>query len=375
MRLSTIYFDDQATTPVDPRVREAMAPCFCEAFGNPASRTHAYGWQAEMAVNKARAQVANLINAKPEHIIFTSGATESNNLALMGTLEGVGKPAHVIVSAVEHKAILEVAEAAALRGFTCTVLPVNEYGQVTLDQIEKAIRPETKLISIMWANNEIGSINPIAQIGALAKKHNIFFHTDAAQAASRVPIDVESMNIDLLSMSGHKMYGPKGVGALFVRRHIVPLKPIMFGGAQEWGLRPGTLNVPGIVGLGSACEIAKSEGLSESTRLRQWRDTLVNLILKEVPGSRLNGHPTERLCSNVSFSFKGLKSDLFTLGLGGLACSSGSACTSATGSSSHVLKAIGLSEDLARATLRLGFGRFTTASEISSLTQKILALR
>lgn len=373
MRISAIYLDNQATTPVDPRVREVMAPFFCEAYGNPSSRSHAFGWQADLQVSKARKHVADLINATPEQIVFTSGATESNNLAILGVLEGVGRPAHVIVSAVEHKAVLEVAEEAARRGVAITVLPVNEFGQVEIEELIAALRPDTRLISVMWANNEIGSINPIAQIGAIARERGIWFHTDAAQATSRVPIDVRKMNIDLLSLSGHKMYGPKGVGALFVRRECVPIKPIQFGGSQEWGLRPGTLNVPGIVGLGAACAIAKGEGAAESARLKNWRDEIIHLINKEMPCARLNGHPTQRLASNVSFSFKGLRKDLFALGLEGLACSSGSACTSGTGNSSHVLKAIGVSDEMSQVTLRLGMGRFTTPEEIATLKQKLIA--
>ncbi len=370
MRLSSIYFDDQATTPVDPRVRDAMLPHFCEAFGNPASRNHAFGWQAELAVEKARGRVAALLNAKPEQIVFTSGATESNNLALMGVLKAVGRPAHVVVSAVEHKAVLEVVQAAAAEGFSYTLLPVDRTGRVTLENLEQAVRSETKLISVMWANNEIGTINPIREIGAFARRKGIWFHTDAAQAASRVPLDVEAMNVDLLSISGHKMYGPKGVGALFVRKGIVPIKPITFGGGQEGGLRSGTLNVPGIVGLGVACELCRVEGPGVGARLGAWRDRLMKLGLSEVPRSRVNGHPTERLCSNLSFSFAtGLSG-----GLGSMACSAGSACASQSNSVSHVLKAIGVDDDLARSTLRIGLGRFTTAQEVDALSKKILGI-
>lgn len=373
MKISAIYLDNHATTPIDPRVRTAMIPYLDEAFGNPSSRTHAFGWQAEMAVDRARAQVAALIGARPEQIVFTSGATESNNLAILGTLGAVVGPAHMITSAVEHKAVLEVAEEAEMRGVAVTVLPVNKYGQVTLESVTAAIRPETKLISIMAANNEIGSLNPIAEIGQLARSKKIRFHTDAAQAAGRMPLAVDPMGIDLMSLSGHKIYGPKGVGALFVRREEIPMKPLFFGGAQEWGLRPGTLNVPGIVGLGAACEIARLEGEAECLKLKVLRDRLVKSILAEVKDCHLNGHPDVRLAGNVSLSFSELKSDLFSLGFSGLACSSGSACTSGSGHPSHVLKALGLSLEASRATLRLGLGRFTTAADIDSALTTILA--
>ncbi len=372
MKISAIYLDNHATTQVDPRVRTAMLPFMEDAFGNPASRTHAFGWQAEMAVDTARAQVAALIGATADQIIFTSGATESNNLAIFGVLNALGNPAHMITSAIEHKAVLEVAEEAEKHGVKVTVLPVNKYGQVTVESVAAAIEPNTKLISIMAANNEIGTLNPIGEIGPLARSKNIWFHTDGAQAAGRMPINVESMAIDLLSLSGHKIYGPKGVGALFLRRGKVPIKPLFFGGSQEWGIRPGTLNVPGIVGLGVACEIARLEGEAECLKIKVLRDRLVSTLLKEVAGCQLNGHPDQRLAGNISLSFTGLKSDLFSLGLGGLACSSGSACTSASGHPSHVLKALGLSPEAARGTLRLGLGRFTTATEVDAALTKIL---
>lgn len=374
MKISAVYMDNHATTPVDPRVRSAMIPFLEDEFGNPSSRTHAYGWQAEMAVDKARAQVAALIRARPEQIIFTSGATESNNMAVLGTQLGISGAFHVITAATEHKAVLEVTEEAQRRGGTATVLPVDEYGQVQVDAVERAIRPDTKLISIMAANNEIGTINPIKEIGRLARSKGIIFHTDAAQAAGRMPLNVDMMNIDLLSLSGHKMYGPKGVGALFIRRDKIPMKPLLFGGAQEWGLRPGTLNVPGIVGLGAACEIALREGELETEKIKTLRDRLIRSVLAEIKDCRLNGHPVERLCGNISLSFTGLKGDLFALGVGGMACSSGSACTSASGHPSHVLKALGLSPEIAKCTMRLGLGRFTTGDEVDAAIQKILEM-
>jgi cysteine desulfurase len=374
MKISSIYMDYHATTPVDPRVREAMAPFFDEAFGNPSSSTHAFGWQAEMAVEKARGQVAATLGAEPGHIVFTSGATESNNLGILGTLEACPGPRHLIVCAVEHKAVLEVADEAQRRGTEVTVLPVNRYGQVTVESIAAALRPHTKLVSIMTANNEIGTVNPIGEIGRVTRAKGIWLHTDAAQAIGRIPISVNEMGIDLLSLSGHKIYGPKGVGAMFVRRDKVTIKPLLFGGNQEWGLRPGTLNVPGIVGLGEACAIAAQEMNQEASRLTQWRNHLVQKVLAEVKGAQLNGHPEDRLPGNISLSFAGLKSDLFTLGLGGLACSSGAACGSTSGHPSHVLKAIGVSSDLARATLRLGLGRFTTATDVDKTLDLILEM-
>lgn len=374
MKLSTIYMDNNATTPIDPRVRDAMLPFLAEAFGNASSATHAFGWQAEMGVSKARSLVAKLLGAKVDDVIFTSGATESNNLAILGVLDLCPRPSHLITSAVEHKAVLEVADEAKKRGHEVTVLPVDEFGMIRLEDLRNAIRPNTKLISVMWANNEIGSLNPITKIGALAKDKGILFHTDAAQAAGRVTIDVDKQNIDLLSLSGHKIYGPKGVGALYVRRDKVELKPQTFGGSQEWGLRPGTLNVPGIVGLGAACEIFAQEGEAECARLSQLREQIWRAVSAESPDVKLNGHPTERLSGNLSLSLANLKSDLFALGLNGIACSSGSACTSNSGHSSHVLKAIGLDENLARATLRLGLGRFTSSQDVDTVIQRLLGL-
>lgn len=350
-------------------------PFLGEAFGNPSSRTHPYGWQAEMAVNRAREQVAHLLNASKEHIVFTSGATEANNLAILGILESAPAPAHLIVSAAEHKAVLEVADEAKRRGFSVTYVPVNEYGQVRVEELKKAIRPDTRLISVMWANNEIGSINPIAEIAQVAKEKNIFFHSDAVQAVGRIPVDVKAVPVTALSFSAHKLYGPKGVGALFIRRDLVTPRPQTYGGTQEWGLRPGTLNVPGIVALGKACAIAEEEFPAESARLSRWRNQIWEAVCNKLPSVRLNGHPTERLPGNLSLSFSGLKSDLFSLGLTKIACSSGSACTSGQAHSSHVLQSIGLKEDQARATVRLGLGRYTTESDIQVAIEQLLAVK
>lgn len=375
MSIQVPYFDYQATTPVDPRVRDAMMPYLNEAFGNPSSRTHAYGWQAEMAVNRAREQVAHLLNASKEHIVFTSGATEANNLAILGIMESAPTPGHLIVSSAEHKAVLEVADEVKRRGFSVSFLPVNEYGQVRIPDLLATIRPDTRLISVMWANNEIGSLNPIAEIARIAQEKRIFFHTDAVQAVGRIPINLKEMPITALSFSGHKLYAPKGVGALFIRRDLVTPRPQTYGGSQEWGLRPGTLNVPGIVALGKACAIAEEELPTESKRLTILRQKIWDTLRAEFPGVILNGHPTERLPGNLSLSFPNLKSDLFSLGLTQIACSSGSACTSGQGRSSHVLSSIGMKDDQARATVRLGLGRYTTDADVHTAIEHLLAIK
>ncbi|MBX7232523.1 MAG: cysteine desulfurase [Bdellovibrionales bacterium] len=371
-----LYLDNHATTPIDPVVYESMVPYMKEYFGNPSSQSHAYGWRAELAVQTARAEVADLIGAKPEQIIFTSGATESNNLAILGSLNFKKSPApHFITTNVEHKAILEVAAEASRQGALTTILSVDEFGQVPLNKILESINETTQLISVIYANNEIGTLNHINKIGRLAEQKNVLFHTDAAQAVGRVPIHVNEQKIDLLSLSGHKIYGPKGVGALFVRHEKIKLRPLMFGGSQELGIRPGTLNVPGIVGLGKACIQAKKLMEEESSRLTRWRDQIIRCILNEIPGSKLNGHPTERLCSNINISFTKLKGSLMGKGLFNLAFSSGSACSSAKSTPSHVLSAIGLSEHEAQATLRLGLGRFTTQEEVDLTLKKILVIK
>lgn len=367
--------DNHATTPLDPRVLEGMVAFLKDSFGNPASQTHRYGWQAEAAVEKARQQVAHFLGARDvKNIIFTSGATEANNLAILGTVKNLTKPAHIIVSATEHKAVLEVAQVAAEQGHELTVLEVDNYGCVNPKALEHAFRPNTKLVSIMWANNEIGSINPIEELAALCSARGIYFHTDGVQAAGKIAIDVANAKIDMLSISAHKMYGPKGVGALYVNRAKVPLAPLMHGGSQEFGLRPGTLNVPGIVGLGLACQFAALEMSVEVARLTRWRDQIINAILDDNDEALLNGHPKQRLCNNISISMPTLTADLFSLGLNNVACSSGSACTSGAAEISHVLKAIGRNEQTGRHTLRLGLGRFTTEQEVTSTITTLLGL-
>ncbi len=360
--------DYHATTPVDPGVLEAMQPYFLQEFGNAASRTHAFGWEAEKRVEAARAEVAHFIGTDPKEIVFTSGATESNNMALKGVFEMYReKGRHFIAQVTEHKSVLDTFKYLETQGAKVTYLPVDKTGQIDLDSLERAITEETVLISIMFANNEIGTIQPIAKIGALAKAKGIFFHCDAVQAASRIPIDVEKLGIDLLSLSAHKMYGPKGVGMLYVRRKNphVRLAPLIHGGGHERGARSGTLNVPGIIGFGKACEIAEKELPQEVQRLAALRDRLKQGIEKGLEGIHLNGHPTEKICNNLSVSFAGVEGESLLLAFSrDLAVSSGSACTSASVEPSYVLKALGVREDLIHATIRFGLGRFNTEEEV-----------
>lgn len=373
-----IYLDYNATTPVDPGVLEVMLPFLRENFGNPSSNEHAYGWQAAMAVGQARQACASLIGADADSVVFTSGATEANNLALLGVIRraladasaGTHSRPHLITTAVEHKAVLDVAKQLEIEGAEVTYLSVNSYGQVSPEQIQKALLPNTKLVSVMFGQNEIGSINPIADIGAILPDE-VLFHVDAAQAVGRCPVDVNAMNIDLLSVSGHKLYAPKGVGFLYLRQGV-ELQPLQFGGGQENGIRPGTLNVASIVGLGQACEICAREMTAETARLAGLRDQFISQVLETMPTAILNGHPTQRLTSNISFSFDGLSADVFALGLHGLAVSAGSACS--RGAPSHVLAAIGLPTKLARATVRFGIGRFTTEKDLAVAYDRLLKL-
>lgn len=375
-----IYLDHNATTPLDPRVLDAMMPYFQEEFGNPSSQTHSYGWVASAAVEKSRKQTAQILNAEPSELYWTSGATESNNLAILGLVkQWLPKETHLITSQIEHKSVLEVFSMAEKMGTEVTYLPVNSYGQVEIQKLRSAIKSSTRLISVMAANNEVGTLNPLAEIGQLAKEFDLLFHTDAAQAVGKIPIDVRSMGIHLLSLSGHKIYGPKGVGALFVSQtdslgQALPLQPLMVGGSQEKGLRPGTLNVPAIVGLGCALEIASVEMESQVSKLCLERDRLIQQILHQIPGAKLNGHPTERLCNNVHLSFQNICSSDFALGLSGLAYSSGSACNSLSPNPSHVLKAMGVPAEIAKNSLRLGLGRFTRPEHIDLAIEKILKM-
>jgi len=362
-----IYLDNHSTTPVDPQVLECMLPYFTTEFGNASSKSHCFGWKAEFAVEKAREQVASILGAESSEIIFTSGATESNNFALLGIAEKYQKRGnHIITSQIEHKCILDTCKFLEKKGFSVTYLPVDEYGQVSVDTLRNTIRPNTILISIMFANNEVGTINPIAKIGALAKEKNIFFHSDAAQAVGKVKIDVNAMNIDLLSLSAHKMYGPKGSGALFLRRKNphVEIDPLLHGGGQERGLRSGTLNVPGIVGLGKACVCAMENMPKEEERIVRYREMLYQGLKKEIPDLKLNGHPNERLPQSLNVSFPYIESDSLVASLKNIAVSSTSACMSAAAIPSYVLKAMGLNQDLMNASVRFGLGRFTTEEEI-----------
>ena len=361
-----IYLDNNATTPMDPRVLETMIPYFTEHFGNAASRNHAYGWKAEEAVDYAREQVAKLINASDKEIIFTSGATESNNLALKGVAEMYkAKGNHIITVNIEHKAIIDTCRHLEQQGVEVTYLVPSADGIVTVEQVEAAIKPNTILISVMYANNEIGCINPIAQIGELAHRHNILMHTDATQAVGKIKVDVLADNIDLMSFSGHKMYGPKGVGVLYVRRKNPRVKVTsqMDGGGHERGMRSGTLNVTGIVGLGKACELAMNEMEAEAARLSALRDKLESSLLT-LEESYVNGSTEHRLPHITNISFKYVEGEGLMMGVKDIAVSSGSACTSASLEPSYVLKNLGLDDELAHSSLRFGLGRFTTEEEI-----------
>lgn len=371
-----IYLDYHATTPVDPRVMHTMLPFFSESFGNPASSTHSFGWKAEASVNEARKQVAALIGAKDKEIIFTSGATESNNLAIFGVLNTFnGTPSHFITSEIEHSCVLAIAKELENRGVEVSYLPVNKYGQVEPDTLLKAIKPTTRLVSIMLANNEIGTINNVSALSKIVRLKGIPLHVDGAQAVGKIPVNVYEMGIDILSISAHKFYGPKGIGALFIRGQEpkIRLTNIIHGGGQERGIRPGSLNVPGIVGLGKACEIFKNDMNEEIVRTRRLRDILETELKKGLENITVNGHPTERLPMNLNISFSGCMPDLLIESLTGVAASSGSACSSASMHSSHVLKAIGVSDELARSTLRFGVGRYTSEEDILKASEMICA--
>ena len=370
-----IYMDHHATTPVDPRIVETMLPYFNEKFGNAASRNHAFGWTAEEAVENARGQIARLINASPKEIIFTSGATESNNLAIKGVAEMYReKGNHIITQVIEHKAVLDTCKRLEKYGYEVTYLPVEKDGRINLDDLRRAITPKTILISIMYANNEIGVLQPMEEIGKIAKEKSVFFHVDGVQAVGKVPVDVQRDNIDLLSLSGHKIYGPKGVGALYVRRRNprVQLSAIIDGGGHERGMRSGTLNVPGIVGLGRACEICQNEMPAESERLRRLRERLKDGIFSKLDEVYINGSMTHRLPHNLNISFAFVEGESLLMGINDVAVSSGSACTSATLEPSYVLKALGVGEDLAHTSIRFGLGRFNTEEEVDYVTERVV---
>ena len=369
-----IYLDYNSTTPVDSRVLEKMLPFFSENFGNSASRSHLFGWTAQEAVENAREQVANLINAESREIVFTSGATESNNLAIKGLFEiNYPNKKHIITIQTEHKAVLDVCKHLEKLGIEVTYLQPDYTGLITIEQIENALRPDTFLISVMYANNEIGTIQPIKKIGELAKKHSVLFHTDATQAVGKIEIDVQEDNIDLLSLSGHKLYAPKGIGALFIRKNSRASKLIaqMDGGKHERGFRSGTLNVTGIVGLGEACELAKKELTTDNQRLIMLRNKLESKILQNISDVKVNGNSTNRLPNLTNISFGGVDGETLLMSFRDIAVSSGSACTSASVEPSYVLKAIGLSDDLAYASIRFSLGKYTTEAEIDFTIQYV----
>jgi cysteine desulfurase len=370
-----IYMDNHATTPVDPRVVDSMLPYFTERFGNAASRNHSFGWAGEEAVENARGQVASLIGATPKEIIFTSGATESDNLMIKGVAEMYReKGNHIITQAIEHKAVLDTCKRLEKYGYEVTYLPVQRDGRVNPEDVRKAITPKTILITIMYANNEIGIVNPMAEIGKIAKEHGVIFAVDGVQAVGKIPVDVQKDNIDLLAISGHKIYGPKGVGALYVRRRNprVQLSAIIDGGGHERGMRSGTLNVTGIIGLGKACELAQQEMPEESKRMRALRDRLRAGLEAKLDEVYINGSMEYRLPNNLNMSFAYVEGESLLMGINDVAVSSGSACTSATLEPSYVLKALGVGEDLAHTSIRFGLGRFNTEEEVDYVTDKMV---
>lgn len=370
-----IYMDDHATTPTDPRVVEAMLPYFTEIFGNAASRNHSFGWQAEQAVEKAREQVAKLIGATAKEIIFTSGATESDNLAIKGIAEMYRERGnHIITQVTEHKAVLDTCKRLEKSGYRVTYLPVKADGLIDLKELEEAMTSQTILVSIMASNNEIGVLQPVAEIGKLCHERGILFHTDAVQSVGKVPVDVNAMQIDALSLSGHKIYGPKGIGALYVRRRNprVQISEQIHGGGHERGMRSGTLNVPGIVGLGKACEICMNEMAGESKRLTELRDHLKQKFESSLDYVHVNGSMEHRLPGNLNMSFVYVEGESLLMGINDVAVSSGSACTSATLEPSYVLKALGLGDDVAHSSIRFGMGRFTTLAEVDYVADKVI---
>jgi cysteine desulfurase len=369
-----VYLDYQATTPCDPRVLEKMLPYFCEKFGNPHSRNHGYGWSAEEACEEARHQVATLIGADPREVVFTSGATESNNLALKGVMKFYGdQRQHVVTCLTEHKCVLDTCRYLEQEGFQVTYVPVQKNGLIDLEALKAAIKDTTALVSIMAVNNEIGVIQPLREIGQICREKGVFFHTDAAQAVGKIPIDVNDMNIDLMSISGHKIYGPKGVGALYVRRKPrVRIIAQINGGGQERGMRSGTLSPALCVGLGAACAIAREEMGQENQKYSVLWHKMYQRLSTQLPDVYLNGDPVQRFYGNLNVSFAYVEGEGLLGALKDLALSSGSACTSASLEPSYVLRALGVSEELAHTSLRIGFGRFTTEAEVDYATERII---
>jgi cysteine desulfurase len=369
-----IYLDYQATTPCDPRVVQAMLPYFTEKFGNPHSRNHSFGWDAEEGVEKARRQVASIIGADEKEVIFTSGATESNNLALKGVAHfHKDKKNHIITTVTEHKCVLDSCRHLEMEGFQVTYLPVRQNGLIDLEQLKAAITDKTVVVSVMAVNNEIGVIQPLAEIGKICRARGVYFHTDAAQAVGKIPLDVNAMNIDMMSISGHKIYGPKGIGALYVRRKPrVRLEASIHGGGQERGMRSGTLPTPLCVGLGEACAIAEREMGAEAERLKYLSDRMYKKITEQLPEVFLNGDREQRIPGNLNISFAYVEGEGLMMGIKDLAVSSGSACTSASLEPSYVLRALGVEEELAHTSLRLGLGRFTTEQDVDYAVEHIV---
>ena len=372
-----IYMDYHATTPVDPRVVEAMLPYFTETFGNAASVDHLFGHSAQEAVERSRSSIARFINASdPEEIVFTSGATESDNIALVGIAEAYGhRGNHIITSAVEHSAVLDTLEYLTRRGFETTLLSVDEYGMVDPSDVEKAITNNTVLVSIMMANNEIGTVQPVKEIGRITRQRGVFFHTDAAQAVGHIPVDVEALNVDLMSFTAHKACGPKGIGALYARKRSPRVKPapVIHGGGHERGIRSGTLNVPGIVGFARALEIADQEMEAEGSRLREWTHWMFEKLIGGIIGVERNGHPTECLPHNLNVYIPGVESRALMLELRDtVALSTGSACTTARVEPSHVILALGLGEERAYRSVRFGLGRFTTSEQVAFVQSAVM---
>ncbi|NDB82657.1 MAG: IscS subfamily cysteine desulfurase [Alphaproteobacteria bacterium] len=369
-----IYLDYQSTTPTDPRVLEAMMPYFTEKYGNPHSRSHIYGWESEMAVEQARKNVADLIKANPKEIVFTSGATESNNIAIKGVARFYKQSKnHIIVAKTEHKCVLDAARHLEIEGFRVTYLDVDNRGIIDLEHLNNSITEQTSIVSIMALNNEIGVIQPLEQIGKICRQKGAFFHSDIAQAFGKIPIDVESMNIDLASISAHKIYGPKGVGALYVRKKPrVKIEPLVNGGGQERGIRSGTVPTPLVVGLGVAAKIAEETMEAENARISTLSDYFLNKIRSEIADIYVNGEGAPRYKGNLNISFAYVEGESMILAIKGLAVSSGSACTSASLEPSYVLKALGVSDDLAHTSIRFGFGRFTTKEEVEYAASLII---
>lgn len=375
MTAMPIYMDNNSTTRTDPRVVEAMLPYFTEHYGNAASRNHPFGWEAESAVDDAREHIAAIIGASAKEVIFTSGATESNNLAIKGVAGMYKKKGnHIVTQATEHKAVLDTCKRLERDGYQVTYLPVDKFGQVHPEQVAEALTDKTILVSIMAANNEIGSLQPVREIGKLCKSKGVLFHTDAVQAVGKIPLDVEDMGIDLLSLTGHKIYGPKGIGALYVRKKDprVRLEPQIDGGGHERGMRSGTLPVPLIVGLGKACQLAREEMPQEIERTFRLRERLRTGIMGKLPETYLNGHPTERLPGNANISFAYVEGEGLMMGIKAVAVSSGSACTSASLEPSYVLRALGVGDELAHSSIRFGLGRFNTEADVDFVVDLVV---